>query len=103
MSARLAGLTWALETSAAGSVVIGNDFSAGACAQGLVDLIVHLVAQEADVAIAIQEERAATVLAEELVDVAARVARAMALARMSQDHARPVLAHAGTTVRLKRV
>src|SRR4051794_38930571 len=86
-----------------GPILIRDDFSPGAGAQSFVDLIIHLVAQVADVAVAVQKERAAAMTAEELVDVTARITWAMAFAGMAQDHARSVLANTSTPVRVKGV
>src|SRR4051812_46631390 len=76
------------------SIFIGDHLTPGARAQGLVDLVIHLVAQVAHVAVAEDEVAAPAVPAEELVDVPPGVARPVALAGMPQDHPRAVLAEA---------
>src|SRR5262245_41540527 len=77
-SGRLTALREDPGRTGVGSIVIGDDFSPSAGTQGLVDLIAYLVAQVADVAVAVKEKRTAAMTAEELIDVAARVTWAVA-------------------------
>jgi hypothetical protein len=59
--------------------------------------VIDRALDQANVAVAEQEMSSAAVPAEELIDVALRVARPVPLPRVTQEHARAVLMPAGPT------
>src|SRR5215203_7105812 len=75
-------------------LVVPHVFPASPGAEGLVNSVVNAAADEADVAVAVEELSAPTVAAEKLIDVGVFVARAAAFSGVAERHAAGVFVDA---------